>query len=75
MTFRKYTTQKTKRSRGRRPYTSKQSVEYLETLVELLLDTIVMNRSYSTLRTLDSLEVLGEVRDMDTLAEQSPEHF
>ncbi len=51
-------------------YTSKPSEKYLEMLLGLLLDTIVMNRNYSTLRIEDSLVVLGEVRAMDTLAEQ-----
>ncbi len=48
----------------------KPSENYLERLLGLLLDTIVMNRNYSILRIEDSLEVLDEVRDMDTLAEQ-----
>ncbi len=43
----------------------------LELVLERLLDTIVMNQKYSTLRTEVSLEVLEEVRDMDMLPAQS----
>ncbi len=48
----------------------KSQVRYLEQLLRLLVDTIVMNRSYSTLRIEESLEVLAEVRDMDMLQGQ-----
>ncbi len=41
------------------------STESLVQLLELLLDTIVMNRNYSQERTAECLEVLQEVRDMD----------
>lgn len=51
--------------------TYKLSVEPSELLLERLLDTIVMNQNFSTLRTPDSLEALAEVRDMDTLAVRS----
>ncbi len=44
---------------------------HLELVLGLLLDTIVMNRKFSTLRTEVSLEVLEEVRGMDILVAQS----
>ncbi len=45
--------------------------KYLEVLLKQLVDTIVMNQDYSTLRIPDSLEVLEWVRDMDMLRDQS----
>ncbi len=51
-------------------FLAKLSVKSLEQVLRLLLDTIVMNRKYSILRTEVSLVTLDEVRDMDMLRDQ-----
>ncbi len=63
--------QNQKKMANRCPYTSKQSVEYLELQLGRLVDTIAMSQNSSTERIQDFLEVLDEVRAMDTLAVQS----
>lgn len=45
----------------------------LQELVQSLLDTIVMNRKFSILRTEGSLKALEEVHDMDMLVVQLQE--